>query len=338
MNSTLQNNRRNRLLLVDDDPDIHDLVAFMLDSQDIEITSAMDGRQAIEMAQSQPLDLILLDYSMPGENGLEIFAKLHAAGVSASIPVVFITAKESNRILAECFQAGAVDYIRKPFCLQELCARVRSVLDRRRMLKQLEQMALCDPLTELHNRRAIRSRIQFAIENSQNTNCAVLYLDFDQFKLVNDTLGHDAGDLLLQQIADRLRATLRVNDIVQRATEVMTAARIGGDEFVVLLENLVDSKDALLVADRLLTRLAVPYSVAGHEVHSTASVGIVDSLKRYQTPDQVLRDADTAMYEAKSAGKGRYVLFDPSMRAVDQDLLQTRSSPRFELAQAVSES
>jgi diguanylate cyclase (GGDEF)-like protein len=179
---------------------------------------------------------------------------------------------------------------------------------------------MCDPLTDLHNRRSIRTRIQFAIDHSQKVNFGLLYLDFDGFKQVNDTYGHDVGDMLLKQIADRLRGTLRTNDTVHRSAEGITAARIGGDEFVVLLEDLVECKDALLVADRLLTKLSNPYFVAGHEIYSTASIGIVDSLKRYSTPDQVLRDADVAMYAAKSAGKGRYFLFDPSMHPNEQHI------------------
>lgn len=320
MSNTVEISRRHRMLLIDDDPDVHDLITYMLNSPDIEILSALDGRQAIEVARREPPDLILLDYSMPGENGLEVMANLHLAGVPPSIPIVFITAKESHRILTACFQAGAVDYIRKPFCEPELRARVRSVLDRRRLLSQLEHLAMCDPLTDLHNRRSIRTRIQFAIEHSHRVNYAVLYLDFDGFKQVNDTLGHDVGDLLLQQIADRLRGTLRSKDCIQRMAEGLMAARVGGDEFVILLEDLVEPKDALLVADRLVTKLAIPYAVAGHEIHSSASIGVIDSLKRYATPDDVLRDADTAMYVAKSEGKGRYALFDPSLRADDHRL------------------
>jgi diguanylate cyclase (GGDEF)-like protein len=313
MNSTIQPVQRSRLLLVDDDPDIHDLVACLLESQDIEILSATDFRQALAIAQHEPPDLMLLDYSMPDINGIEMLANLHSAGVPKSIPFVFITGEESHAVLTSCFLAGAADYIRKPFCAPELRARVRSVLDRRRMLSQLEHLALSDSLTNLHNRNSIRSRIQSAIDQSQNTNYGLLYLDFDGFKSVNDTLGHDVGDMLLKEIAARLCGTLRSKDSVGRAADHMTAARVGGDEFVILLEDLFDPNDAMQVAERLLTKLAVPYCVAGHEIRSTASIGVINDLKRYSTCDSAMRDADTAMYEAKSSGKGRCVLFDPSI-------------------------
>lgn len=333
MTNALLSDRRGRLLLVDDDPDIHDLVACLLESQDVEILSALNGKQALEIARRESPDLILLDYALPGGNGIEVLMNLRTEGVPDSIPIIFITAKVSNSILTACFQAGAIDYIRKPFCAAELRARVRSVRDRSRMLTQLEQLALCDSLTNLPNRLSIRNRIQFAINHSYITNYAVLYLDFDRFKLVNDTLGHEVGDLLLKQIADRLRESLRSTDSVGRSSNRTTAARLGGDEFVVLLEDLAEPGDALVVADRLLAKLADPYCIAGHEVSSTASIGIVNSLKRYSSTDDVLRDADTAMYAAKSAGAAQCVLFDPSMVCETQQRSKSRKNLRRELAE-----
>jgi diguanylate cyclase (GGDEF)-like protein len=314
------------LLLVDDDPDIHDLVACLLECQDIEILSALNGKQALEIARRESPDLILLDYALPGSNGIEVMLNLRTEGVPESIPIIFITAKVSNAVLTACFQAGAIDYIRKPFCAAELRARVRSVRDRTRMLSQLEQLALCDSLTNLPNRLSIRNKIQFAIEHSDSINYAVLFLDFDRFKLVNDTLGHDVGDLLLKQIADRLRDSLRSSDTVTRVSKRMVAARLGGDEFVVLLEDLADPKDAMVVAERLLVKLADPYRVAGHEVSSTASIGVVNNLKRYSTTDDVLRDADTAMYAAKSAGAGQCVLYEQSMVCETQQRAKSRKT------------
>lgn len=315
MNNAPQAGPRCRLLLVDDDPDIHDLVGGVLGSQNIELISANDGDQAIAIAQRELPDLILLDYEMPGVNGLEVLERLRAAGVLESTPVVFITGNDRHQVLTACFHAGAADYIRKPFCVPELRARVSSVLDRKRLLRQLEHLALHDALTDLCNRVSICGRIQSAIGRAQNSHGAALYLDFDRFKIVNDSLGHNIGDLLLQQIASRLRGSLRGTDGIGYLADAMTAARLGGDEFVVLLEDLRDPQDALRVAERLLTTLAGPYCLAGHQVCITASIGVVDSLRTYDKPDEVLRDADTAMYAAKSAGKGRYVLFDRAMHA-----------------------
>ncbi|WP_010584819.1 putative bifunctional diguanylate cyclase/phosphodiesterase [Schlesneria paludicola] len=327
-----------RVLLIDDDPDIHELVAVVLASQNVELLSAMDGSSAIQMALNESLDLILLDFVLKGENGLEVLKQMRAAGVSSSIPVVFITGNENHRILSECFQAGAADYVRKPFCAAELRARVRSVLDRVSMMHQLELQALCDPLTRLCNRASIRLKIQAAISASSRRNFALLFLDFDRFKLVNDSLGHDVGDKLLQQIAERLSGALRSKDSVGHFSELSTAARLGGDEFVVLLEDLRHPDDAIIVAERLLSVLETPYVLSGQRVCCTASIGIVNDVKSYATSDQVLRDADTAMYEAKAAGKARYVLFDREMHfhaerrlRIDTDLRCAIESEEFHL-------
>ena len=332
MTITPQAGQRCRVLLVDDDPIIHKLVAGVLCSQNIELVSAMGGDQAIEVARRDQPDLILLDYEMPGANGLEVLGRLRSEGIAESTPVVFVTGHDSHKILTACFQAGAVDYIRKPLCAPELRARVRSVLDRKHMLHQLERLALHDALTGLYNRSSLCDRLQSAIDRAVGSSCAVLFLDFDRFKLVNDSLGHDVGDQLLKQIADRLRRGLRSKDRVGQTSDRTTAARLGGDEFVVLLEDLNDPHEALLVADRLLTTLAQPYELAGHHVCSTASIGVVDSLKKYATAGEVLRDADTAMYEAKSAGKGRFVLFDQAMHANAAQRLRLENDLRSAIA------
>ena len=332
MKEVTKSSPRNRVFLIDDDPDIHGLVSFMLQSLNIDLLSFLDGATAIDAARRQTPDLILLDYEMPYENGLEVLARLRLAGVPKSTPIVFITGNGSHTVLTACFQAGATDYIRKPFCASELCARVGAILDRRQMLGQLQQLALLDPLTRLCNRASIRDRIQSAIDRSETSHSALLFLDFDRFKLINDSLGHDIGDQLLQQIAVRLTDSLRQSDTVGFLAESTTAARLGGDEFVVLLDGLHEPHDALRIADRLLNLLEDPYCVAGRHVCCTASIGVVNSINILSTPDEVLRDADTAMYEAKSAGKGRYALFDKAMHTNAKERLRIETDLRSALA------
>lgn len=183
---------------------------------------------------------------------------------------------------------------------------------------QLKETALTDSLTQLPNRIELLRRIQALIDRAraQPGYCfAVLFMDFDRFKQVNDTLGHSVGDELLRQIAQRLQDSLRPGDAyVQTSDYQQMAARIGGDEFVVLLDNIRGDLDAQVVAARLLDVLAAPYRIGVHQVTSTASIGIVTTSNMAEDPDSVLRDADIAMYEAKRQGRGRYVMFDPSMR------------------------
>jgi diguanylate cyclase (GGDEF)-like protein/PAS domain S-box-containing protein len=185
------------------------------------------------------------------------------------------------------------------------------------MQAMLRHAARTDGLTQLPNRAAVFDRVQQVLQRAASQpgfGYAVLFMDFDRFKQVNDTLGHAVGDELLRQIAQRLRSALRVGDLISHAPRYEhTAGRIGGDEFVVVLEQVRGREDACAVARRLLESLAEPYRIGPHVVHSTASIGIVTSEQAANDANTVMRDADTAMYEAKRNGRGRYVVFDPSM-------------------------
>ena len=156
---------------------------------------------------------------------------------------------------------------------------------------------------------------------------AVLFLDLDNFKLINDTMGHDRGDKLLQDVAQRLRACMRGIDAVARVEEDV-AARVGGDEFIILLEGLRDLGDAARVAQRFLEILDRPFRLDGREVTIGASVGIATSERPYVRAEEVLRDADTAMYRAKSSGKGRYAVFDPEMHDAAKRRLEIENKLR----------
>jgi diguanylate cyclase (GGDEF)-like protein/PAS domain S-box-containing protein len=191
-------------------------------------------------------------------------------------------------------------------------------IDHRKQLEhKLESAALTDALTGLPNREALHRRLSGCVEawsNRQGQPFAVLFMDFDRFKQVNDSLGHEAGDELLRQVAGRLRSALRSGDDVSRLEEApSTAARIGGDEFVVLLERLRHGDDASLVAGRLLGTLSQPYFIDGQVVETSVSIGVVTSEGPGGDPATLIRDADTAMYEAKRLGRGRVVVFSPEM-------------------------
>jgi len=201
------------------------------------------------------------------------------------------------------------------------------------MEQELRTAARTDGLTQLPNRSVVLQAIAQAIARgkTQPGYCfAVLFMDFDRFKQVNDTLGHAVGDELLRQIATRLQDSLRPGDTLMHTSDFShVAARIGGDEFVVLLDDIRGDLDAEIVASRLIDVLSLPYSIDSHKVNSSASIGIVTNSHAADDADSVLRDADIAMYEAKRTGRGRYVLFEPSMRqqvsasvALENDLRQ----------------
>jgi len=320
-----------RVVLIDDDPAIHSLVAAMLQPLGATIVSAMSGEHGLDLVRQRAPDLVLLDNDMPGARGIEVLQWIKGDSTTSMVPVIMETGSESKNVLSACFAAGAVDYIRKPFTAAELRARVGSVLERQRMVGELTTAARMDKLTGLANRSLLTERLTRALERTV-TECeysfTLLFLDFDRFKLVNDSLGHDVGDLLLMAIASRLRANLRSTDSTQREAAGNTVARIGGDEFVVLLDGVGTPHVATVIADRLLGVLAAPYQLEEHLVRSSASIGIVHSGDGYATADEMLRDADIAMYEAKAMGKGRHVSFTARMREAVRDRIEIESDLR----------
>jgi diguanylate cyclase (GGDEF)-like protein len=178
----------------------------------------------------------------------------------------------------------------------------------RQLNEQLRRRALEDPLTGLPNRVLFSDRVEhaFAAQQRNGQQLAVLYLDLDDFKLVNDRLGHEAGDRLLVGVAERLRGCLRPSD---------TAARLSGDEFAVLLTAPADTSTALEVAERIAVALQDPFALTGSVARASASVGVALSSARTASAGELIRDADAAMYRAKALGRGRYALFEPDMHA-----------------------
>jgi diguanylate cyclase (GGDEF)-like protein/PAS domain S-box-containing protein len=193
---------------------------------------------------------------------------------------------------------------------------VQDISLRKAMESELTEAARCDRLTGLANRTLFTEKLQRAIERvrgGEQQRFAVLFLDFDHFKLTNDTLGHEAGDELLRQIAARLRGALRAADAMSEEAGGNVVARFGGDEFVILINDLHVGADAGRVAERLLNALARVYGVGGRDVHSTASIGIVTSEQCMESAEAVIRNADVAMYEAKRSGRACSVIFNEAM-------------------------
>jgi diguanylate cyclase (GGDEF)-like protein/PAS domain S-box-containing protein len=207
-----------------------------------------------------------------------------------------------------------------------------NITELKAMEDKLRLAALTDKLTGLPNRTLFSDRLQQAVlrtKRNKSYHFAVLFLDFDRFKTINDSLGHEIGDQLLKEIAQRLRATMREGDSLSRANADGVAARLGGDEFVLLLDDLKDVGAATIVADRLINVLSRPYHLREHEICSTVSIGVVTSQSGEGSAEDILRDADIAMYEAKLAGKGRYVMFDASMHDRVKTHLQMENDLRW---------
>lgn len=284
------------------------------------VMSTQDPFAVCDLHRANNFDLILLDLQMPGMDGFAVMAGLAQIETQAKgyVPVLAITVQPGHKLRA--LAAGAKDFIAKPFELEELKTRIHNLLEVRLLHKKLsnavntlETMALHDALTGLANRRLLMDRLNQSRLSSARTHnhCALMFMDVDKFKQLNDTLGHDVGDQLLQQVSARLLLCVREGDCV---------ARFGGDEFVVLLDalsqNAADAaQQAHSVAHKILQMMQQPFDLQGHSVAASLSVGSVIFLGAQEPADEVLRQADLAMYRAKAMGRGRLCAFDAALPA-----------------------
>ncbi|NMH59825.1 sensor domain-containing diguanylate cyclase [Alteromonas ponticola] len=207
-----------------------------------------------------------------------------------------------NQLLEDRVQARTVELDQANQILKQ------QIEERKEIELKLIHDAHHDSLTDLPNRAMFTSRLELAIANKQRYSenlFAVLFIDLDRFKVINDTLGHHAGDEFLVEVARRISLCIRGHDLL---------ARLGGDEFVILLDNFDEVTDVEEVASRIIEAVSEPFTLEGKEMYSGASIGIAHLERYYRTADEVLRDADAAMYQAKSLGRGRFVMFDKSMR------------------------
>lgn len=209
----------------------------------------------------------------------------------------------------------------------------QDISERKRSEREIHRLAYFDSLTGLPNRVLFKDRVAQALLQARRykTNVATLFLDLDRFKVINDTLGHHIGDLLLKQVADRLADSVRHSDTVGRSVEMKeehTLARLGGDEFTILLMNLRDVQDAGLVARRVLEALAKPFSIEGHEIFVTASIGISIFPADGDSVDALLKHADSAMYHAKEQGRNNYQYYSNAMNATAATRLELEAELR----------
>ena len=334
-------NRRQRVLIVESCDQVRRLVGARLNQLDVDLVTAENGEQGLEEARRHRPDLILLDARLPDITGFGVCHRLLQDPLTDDIPVI-LTGEDDPDDKVRAFELGAVDYVSKPFHADELRARVRLALKTRALLDMLETQARTDSLTGLPNRSLLTDRLNQSIQRrlqDPDYKFAVLFLDFDRFKIINDSLGHEVGDLLLISIAERLTVNLRSSDIASHLEQGHLPARLGGDEFVILLDGNKDYADAITVAERLQDALSVPHEINGHAVISTASIGIVTGTGTYERADDVIRDADIAMYHAKNSGRARHVVFDDRMHqdavermSLEEDLRRAMDSEEFSMS------
>jgi two-component system cell cycle response regulator len=290
------------LLLIDDDPSVHDLADFHLEGLAGRLLHAFDGEQGVAVAESEQPTVILLDIVMPDASGYDVCRRLKENDRTRDIPVIFLTADRSLERLAEALDLGGSDYVTKPFAPVELRARIRVAMRTRRMIEMLRIHARIDALTGLVNRGAFDDAIGRAEATflRDGTPYAVVMFDADHFKRVNDTWGHGVGDEVLRRLGETIAAGCRRSDV---------AARYGGEEFAVIL-NRAETGQALQTTRRILgavRRIEVPVHDGVLQVTCSAGVAVAGV---GDTAAEVVARADRALYRAKQEGRDRLALED----------------------------
>ncbi len=315
-----------QIIVIDDDPLIRLVVAMALKAAGLSTVEAESGEEGLCSFKKAGADAILLDVMMP--NGMDGFAtckELRKLPGGLHIPVLMMTGLEDLDSINHAFEAGATDFITKPINIPLLGHRVRYMLrasqTTQRLVeseRRLHRMAYFDSLTELPNRQFFKEHLQhmIALSERQKLRQGVLFLDLDGFKRINDTLGHHLGDLVLQETGERLRRSIRASDTLVRAgtdEDGLSIARLGGDEFTVLLSAIERNEDAATVAERIRVNLSQPFNFGDNELYTTTSIGIAIYPDDGNTAEDLLKNADLAMYYAKRAGGNMYQYFTSKM-------------------------
>ena len=291
------------ILVADDDDVLRRLLRQFLKHNGYSVVEAVNGVDAIDLFQSKKPDLVLLDAKMPMMDGFQACREMKKKPRGGKVPVVMVTALEDDNSVDRAFSAGAEDYITKPIHWPVLRQRVRLLIERKQAEEKIHRQANYDALTQLPNRNLFLDRLERALTMASRSkgHMALMYIDLDRFKWVNDTMGHAAGDQLLQQVSERLTCCVRKSD---------TVARLGGDEFTVILPDVTYPKDPRNVASKVLGELARPFPLEPGEAQISGSIGITVFPNDAQDVDTLLRNADHAMYIAKKMGKNAFWLFD----------------------------
>lgn len=331
-----------RILVVDDDPTQTLWSRHYLEEAGFEVAEAADGEGAIAAAKSGAPDLVLLDVMLPDMDGFQVCQVLKQDIGTREVPVLLATGLNDTCSVEKGYEAGATDFLSKPFSWALLVNRIKYLLrndDLRRKLQEISdqqkvvnlaleqkvkersraeqkvrEMALHDPLTGLANRKKFHQDFAALLAGIGEGYCGVgvMFLDLDRFKQINDTFGHATGDGVLKAVAELLRVSTRSTDVV---------ARLGGDEFAIVLAQHDDVGYAMRVAERILRELSEPIFIDGTRVSVGTSIGIMLTSDRHADPDQLISNADQALYQAKEAGRSQVRIFD---YALGQKLRKSR--------------
>ncbi|MBI5848092.1 MAG: diguanylate cyclase [Nitrospirae bacterium] len=286
-----------RILIVDDEDAIKGLLTAFFASMGHHCDTASDGVEALKMIYEADYDTVITDIKMPNMDGIVLTKNMLKR--QPGLSVIVMTGFAADNSEEDAIEAGAGDFITKPFTLPELSARFNRLMRDHKLNRELQDLAHLDILTGLPNRARCMDRLAQALEMAKRYKhmLAVLFLDLDRFKEINDTFGHDTGDLLLKEAADRLTSCVRKAD---------TVARLGGDEFVVVLARVAEAKEAASVSERIINALSLPFQIGAQECSIGVSIGISIFPADSGCADELIKKADKAMYYAKKHDKNKY--------------------------------
>jgi diguanylate cyclase (GGDEF)-like protein len=310
------------VLLIEDNPGDARLIKEMLAQHSagpFRLKSVDRLAAGLETLTADPPALVLLDLSLPDSQGLDTFAKVYAH--APKVPIIVLTGNDDQALALSAVKSGAQDYLVKGKIDPELLLRAMQYsIERKRYQEELERQANYDGLTGLPNRTLLHDRLKQAVYSQRNVrSIAVVFIDLDHFKFVNDSLGHNAGDKLLQYVAERLQSAVRDGD---------TVARLGGDEFVVILNDQGREDVIFRAMQRIVSRVSEPVRINDHELNITCSAGI--SVYPQDGPDveTLLKNADAAMYRAKSTGRNNFQFFTAEMNKLVTERLMLEHALR----------
>ncbi|MEP5766233.1 MAG: EAL domain-containing protein [Halieaceae bacterium] len=334
-----------KVLVCDDDSNVRMLTRRCLEADDMLVIEASSGPEAVELFVAERPDLVFLDVEMPGMSGLEVCRHIRELPQGEATPIMIVTGSDDRESIDHGFEAGATQYKTKPVNWSLLGRDVQYMLRAsnafnalKRQEDRLRYLAYFDPLTNLPNRRSFTEQLNRILKQSRrrDTNTALLFIDLDNFKRINDSIGHGRGDKLLVEIARRLTLELRQEDAIsymavddEEEHDGSTAiARLGGDEFTVVLSDVENVADVETVAKRILHELSQPIALHSHNPVVTPSIGIAIFPVDGADPDTLVRNADTAMYAAKSQGRACYRFYNEKMNALAVEHLKLEEDLR----------
>ena len=343
-----------RLLLTDDEELNRDMLSRRLERHGYSVLAVPSGAETLKAIEREDFAVLLLDVMMPEMSGLEVLRRIRQTRTPEQLPILMVTARSQSEDIVEALDMGANDYVTKPVDMAVMLARIRAQIARRyadqrlrasheRLAHAVKQAKMADPLTGLPNRSMFVDRVERLIDHGRRVpgfGFAVLFLDLDRFKNINDSLGYPAGDRLLVEAAKRLDGVIREDENGRRPygphpehprlTE-HAIARLGGDEFAVLVTGVRHPGDATRAAERILQVFSEPFEVGGETVFATVSIGAALSASGYHYAEHMLRDADIALERAKGAGRACVELFDIGMRDQVIARLQLETDLRWAL-------